>query len=97
MAASNTQWGCLQVAQLMHACCCLCAGYGQMASLVCSWISKTDQDAQASTSEQADEVTHMQVPPAPLPFPTRPFLQPPSSVLHQALAAAASLASADLS
>ncbi|KAL3163166.1 hypothetical protein ABBQ32_009574 [Trebouxia sp. C0010 RCD-2024] len=35
-------------------------GYGQMASLVCSWISKTDQDAQASTSEQADEVTHMQ-------------------------------------
>lgn len=41
-----------------------------MASLVCSWISKTDQDAQTGMSEQADEVTHMQVPPAhPPPSP----------------------------
>ena len=40
-----------------------------MASLVCSWISKTDQDAQTGMSEQADEVTHMQVPPPPPPLP----------------------------
>ena len=40
---------------------CLHAGYGQMASLVCSWIDKANQaDAEASASNQADEVTHMQ-------------------------------------
>ena len=41
---------------------CLHAGYGQMASLVCSWISKADQaNGESSSSNQADEVTHMQV------------------------------------
>lgn len=41
---------------------CLHAGYGQMASLVCSWIAKADQaNEESSASNQADEVTHMQV------------------------------------
>ncbi len=41
---------------------CLHAGYGQMASLVCSWIAKADQaNGETSSSNQADEVTHMQV------------------------------------
>lgn len=36
-------------------------GYGQMASLVCSWIAKADQaNGESSSSNQADEVTHMQ-------------------------------------
>ena len=59
------QWSCLDSPDGVAFSCCKPAGYGQMASLVCSWISKTDQDAETSTSEQADEVTHMQVPPAP--------------------------------
>lgn len=38
------------------------AGYGQMASLVCSWIAKADHANEHTTmSHQADEVTHMQV------------------------------------
>lgn len=41
---------------------CLHAGYGQMASLVCSWIAKADQaNGETSSPNQADEVTHMQV------------------------------------
>ncbi len=33
-----------------------------MASLVCSWIAKADQASEeTSSSNQADEVTHMQV------------------------------------
>ena len=41
---------------------CLHVGYSQMASLVCSWIAKADQaNGESSSSNQADEVTHMQV------------------------------------